>query len=339
MVLVIGQNSVWQKTYFLDHLVEGKVNRVKKVKGSAAGKGGNVSRVLRGEGIDCLLLAYAGGRDGQKFKEDIKGDSIPAEYVTIQGETRTCTTLISEDGEVTELVEPPPGVTKGEREKYLRLFMQFLGEASFLVISGTAISGELDECYRTYVEAAKKKGIPVLLDSYKKHGRLAMDASPDILKVNREEIEEITGMDFTGRTERERVYRKVMEDYHITWIIVTKGHEGAEGSNGKEIVSVTNPRVDLVNSIGSGDSVTAGIVSVLVKGDEGVDPFKGKHTGKDGRKMSDFQSPGLLEEALKCGVTLGTANCLSWKPGHIEEEHRESIMKQITVSISEMHSE
>ncbi len=331
MVLVIGQNSVWQKTYFLDNLALGKVNRVKRALGSAAGKGGNVSRVLKGEGIDCFLLAYAGGRDGEKFKGDIQGDDISAKYVSIGGETRTCTTLISDAGEITELIEPPPMVTNEEREEYLALFQQSLGDASFLVISGTAISGERDDCYRTYLKMAKAKGVPVLLDSYKKHGQEALSAGPDILKVNKEEIEEITGMKFTGEYERQQVYRKVMEDYGISWTIVTKGHKGAEGCDGEKIMTVTNPEVDLVNSIGSGVSVTAGIVSVLVRG--------GAVKKSSSLSFTNCLSSGLLKDALVYGVTLGTANCLSWKPGHIGAEYRENIMRQVRVTTRVMQNE
>ncbi len=311
MVLVVGQNSTWQRTYRMTELRRGTVNRVQDVLSSAAGKGANACRVLRFYGIEHELLAYAGGPTGNKFHAACVADGLLCRFTSIHNETRVCVTLIEPDRCITEIVEPAPPITPAERTAFRQTFHDSLARASLLAIQGTAMIGENDECFREFTQTAKSHGVPVMLDSYRTHGRLALQASPEILKINQDELGELTGLPVQTIGERKLAYQHIIDQYGVQWIVITRGPQGAEGCNGSMTVHACPAKIQPVNTIGSGDSVTAGIIATLVRA---------------AGRFSELHGDGhVFRSALAEGVVAGSANCLSLKPGHIDPEHMNTV--------------
>lgn len=316
MVLVIGQNSTWQNMYRFTTLRSGEVNRIVEVAASAAGKGANVVRALGLLGSPALLLAYAGGPNGRKFMDACARDGVAAEFTPTARETRVCTTLIESSGVITELVEPAPRIDAAERDAFHAAFDRRIDSARMLVIAGTAMDGESPDCYLRFVQEARRRGIPTLLDSYREHGKAALAAGPEILKVNAHELAEITGMPVATAGERGVACARIAAQFGVRWIIITRGAEGAESYDGRRSVVAATPAVKVVNTIGSGDSVTAGIVARLMRERSGA-PFP------DGADIAD---------ALRLGVAAGTANCMTWKPGAFERSDLDWVFDRVTLS-------
>jgi len=321
MVLIVGQNSVWQNTYNLSSLLPGTVNRMTAVFASAAGKGSNVARALGTLGRKSLLLAYVGGPNGVKFAGACEEDGIRSDFTHIQGETRICTTLIEETGRITEIVEPSPPITEQEREAYHESFRRHLGDATFLAVSGTAMIGENEDCYLEFVRLAHEHDVPVLLDSYRNHGRLALEASPEILKINAEELAELSGKDCSRVEGRKEAARSIMERHGVRWIIITRGKDGAEAYDSRRSIRASAPRIELKNAIGSGDSFTAGIIGAV------LDHLPPRSELSRRRPLrSDFPWRADLSEVLRLGTAMGTANCMNIKPGLILSEDLEKVL-------------
>ena len=94
MILVCGHNNAWQLTYRFDAVTRGAVNRVREVHRSAAGKGVNVARVLAALEVPATLLAYLGGPNGTRVRQELEREGIPAEVIDTAADTRTCVTLL-----------------------------------------------------------------------------------------------------------------------------------------------------------------------------------------------------------------------------------------------------
>jgi tagatose 6-phosphate kinase len=322
MVLIVGQNSVWQNTYKLPSLVEGSVNRIASVFASAAGKGSNVARALAFLRRDSLLLAYIGGPNGRKFRAACDADGIRSDFTEISRETRICTTLIEDSGRITEVVEPAPAVSPEEVRSFRSTFDRHISDASMLVISGTAMTGESDDCYLDFVRAAHNAGVAVVLDSYRDHGKRALEASPEVLKINSDEVAELSGTDCTTRGGRQSASELIMSRYGVRWIIITRGGAGAEAYDKATAFSGEAPEVVLKNAIGSGDSFTAGIVDTLLR----------EVRGAERTDRADFPWGADLATALKVGIAMGSANCMNIKPAHIEPEDFQSVSKRIGIT-------
>ncbi|UCF96760.1 MAG: hexose kinase [Spirochaetaceae bacterium] len=306
MILVVGHNPDWKKIYRISKMEVGRVNRLEASEFFPAGKGANTARVLMGLGEKVLLLSYFGGNNGHRFREAIRAEGIPHRYVRTSGETRTCLTILESGGLTTELIEPAAPLKPAEVQRFETLFRRSLSKAKLLVVAGTSLPGTPEDCYRGYIQKAKKRTIPTILDSYRAHGKLALDASPEVLKINLFELESLTGMSLANVERRKAAFRQVRDSYGLQWIVITRGAEGVEGFDGQRHFRALAPRIKVQNPIGSGDAVTAGIAHTLLRGES-------------------------LELALHRGAALGTANCLNLHPGRIEPSEYEDILSRIEI--------
>lgn len=322
MVLIVGQNSVWQNTYNLTLLTRGAVNRMTSVFASAAGKGSNVARALRFFGEESMLLAYVGGPNGNKFAAACEEDGIRCDFTAIERETRICTTLIEDSGVITEIVEPAPPISEPERRAFHESVARHIGESRLLVISGTAMTGETESCYLEFARDAHARGVPVVLDSYRDHGRRALEASPEVLKINADELSELSGRDCTTAAARRDAARSIRDRYSVRWVVITRGKEGAEAFDDQRSLEAIAPAVDLRNAIGSGDSFTAGVVAALLEG----------MPAEAGPPGGDFPWNANLERAIRLGTAMGTANCMNLKPGHILRSDYERVLGAVMVN-------
>ena len=271
----------------------GRVNRLEAAEFFPAGKGANTSRVLLALGDRVLLLSYFGGGNGERFREAIAAEGIPHRYVRTRGETRTCTTVLEAEERTTELIEPAASLEPAEAERFGKLFRRSLAQTRMLIIAGTSLPGSPEDCYLDYIEQAKKRGIPTILDSYRSHGRAALDGAPEVLKINLFELESLTGQSLAGGEKRKAALRRVRSACGLQWIIITRGADGVEGFDGRNYLHAVAPKIQVQNPIGSGDAVTAAIAHARL------------------REQS-------LEQALRLGTALGTANCLNLYPGRID---------------------
>jgi len=304
VILVVGPNPDWKKIYRISSMEVGGVNRLEAAEFFPAGKGANTARVLLGLGDAVLLLSYFGGSNGERFRRAIKAEGIPHRYVRTRGETRTCTTILEAKQLTTELIEPAAPLEPAEAERFDRLVARSLAKARLLIIAGTSLPGSPEDCYRSYVEKAKTRGIATILDSYRSHGRLALEAEPEVLKINLFELESLTGQSLAQAGKRKAALRRVRDTYGLQWIIITRGSQGVEGFDGRDFLHATAPRIQAQNPIGSGDAVTAGIAQALLRGHP-------------------------LEQALRLGTALGTANCLNLYPGRIEPSEYREILDRV----------
>jgi tagatose 6-phosphate kinase len=304
VILVVGHNPDWKKIYRISRMEVGRVNRLQAAEFFPAGKGANTARVLLGLGEKVLLLSYFGGGNGERFRKAIASEGMPHRYVRTRGETRTCTTILEAEGLTTELIEPAAPLEPAETERFERLFRRSITKARLLIIAGTSLPGSPEDCYRGYIEQAKKRRIPTILDSYRTHGRIALDARPEILKINLFELESLTGKTLADPGKRKSALREVRDAFSLHWIIITRGADGVEGFDGQSYLRAAAPQIQVQNPIGSGDAVTAGIAHTLLRGQS-------------------------LEQALRRGTALGTANCLNLYPGRIEPSACQEILDRV----------
>jgi len=304
VILVVGHNPDWKKIYRLSRMEVGRVNRLEAAEFFPAGKGANTARVLLGLGEKVLLISYFGSGNGERFRRAIAAEGIPHRYVQTRGETRTCTTILESRDLTTELIEPAATLEAAEVKRFEGLFRKSLAKARLLIIAGTSLPGSPENCYRGYIEQAKKRGVPAILDSYRTHGRIALDARPEVLKINLFELESLIGQTLADVKKRKAALRQVLEKYGLYWIIITRGAEGVEGFDGQSYLHAAAPKIEVQNPIGSGDAVTAGIAHTLLRGQS-------------------------LEQALRRGTALGTANCLNLYPGRIESPAYQDILDRI----------
>ena len=165
-------------------------------------------------------------------------------------------------------------VILGENPDPKDRFLSILPGCKALVISGTKAPGFSADIYPWMVKKAKENGLIAVIDVKKQELINCLEHHPDIIKPNLSEFVE-TFFDDVRITENEdseslkpRVMEKAKElyrDYGVKTIL-SRGRFDTWAFDGKEFITVPSINVPVVNTIGCGDSMTAGLVDALLDG-------------------------------------------------------------------------
>lgn len=306
-ILAVGLNPAWQRILEFEHVEAGEVNRARKRTECIGGKAANVLRALAcGNRKDTVLAQLAGGRTGQCCVDALDTEGIAHRTVRTQAETRTCTTVIEHavNHRTTELIDPSSPVQPRELHDLCRL----LETDSELQCRGTALCGTWPpgadaSAYIAAAAAARKRGF-VILDAWR-------DVEPvlrqgvDILKINDRELRNLTGCD-----NLRDAARACLDQYAPTCIAVTAGASTAYLFSPDSTYTYDIPPLDnLVNPIGAGDCVTAGMLAALV-------PAKPAAEGTPSAVNTTPLRPTLpdIAQAFRQGLAWGRASCTELIP-------------------------
>ena len=92
----------------------------------------------------------------------------------------------------------------------------------------------------------------------------------DILKINDEEIRIVAGMFGLGDDDT-AACRSLIASYGLKLVILTRGAEGSEVITADEVIPQSVGHVDVVDTVGAGDSFTAAFVVAYLRGDSLAD--------------------------------------------------------------------
>lgn len=293
MILTITLNPSVDINYKLEHFNLDNVNRVKSVGKTAGGKGLNVAHVLRQLGEKTAASGFLGGSLGGFIRKEINRKGIEDFFVEIEGDTRNCIAIIHE-GQQTEILESGPTINEKESMDFLNKYSKDIEQATYITISGSTPEGINDKYYSQLIEIAHKNQKPVLLDTKGSllKTTLLCNYKPFLIKPNQEELGDLVGK--TLGSEKEIVLALQEKDFQgVEWVVVTLGGNGAIVKHLEKLYRVRIPKVDVVNPVGSGDSVIAGFAAGLSRG-----------LGE--------------EELIKFGLTMGTLNAIEEETGSID---------------------
>src|SRR5262245_60417444 len=106
MILCVGTSPALQRVMVFHRLTLDAVNRAATTLDGAAGKSGNVAKVLHALGEQPLAVGLAGGDRGHILRASLKARGIAHEFIAVPARTRECVTVIDETANThTELVE------------------------------------------------------------------------------------------------------------------------------------------------------------------------------------------------------------------------------------------
>lgn len=302
-ILTVGLNPALQKTLRFSTIVTNTVNRTAFHHLDAAGKGINVSRVIRQMGKNAVHLTQLGGPMRPLFLSLCEQDSISVEWVESGSPIRLCYTLINDaDSGVTELVEESAPVAAGTEDWLLERFEELLPECKCLIVSGSKASGFSDGVIPYMARRAKESGLMVILDVRGKDLTGSLAFEPDIVKPNLYEfastftpdlLESIDRPD-DEETVKDRIRETALElcGTNHCRIVLTRGIRQIWAAETDNFFLVDFEPVKPLNTTGSGDAFTAGLACALC----------------DGASFS---------EAITCGTRCGALNAQHFRPGVI----------------------
>ena len=269
MILAAGLSPAWQQILVFDRFTRGEVNRAIETCACASGKVINVGIALASLGADSRTLSVLGGRAGAMIEEELATLGVRARWINDPATTRTCTTIIERSsGEITELVENAAMIEARSCEAFLSALRQAAQAAQWVILSGSLppIAGRPSprSLYREMLECLPSTA-RVILDARGPEMLECLSHHPFLVKPNREELALTVGRDLT---DRESLIAAMREINHrgAEWVLVTQGAREVWLSSPTELWCFTPPVIEVVNAIGCGDCLTAGLTASLAEG-------------------------------------------------------------------------
>lgn len=294
-ILCVGLTPALQRTLRFDGVQLGEVNRANSVTLSAAGKGVNVAQILKALGRTPLALGFLGGPTGQELASNLTGQDIKSDWVATTAPTRNCHTLIDKaTGQTTELVEEMACPSPAEWTELASRLSDLIPTASWIILSGKLPPGAAPDTYATILRIANEQGVKCLVDSQGGPLLETLAHQPFLVKMNAEELGMTLGQPAGSDAEIENLMQTIHQR-GATWVAVTRGAEAAYLFGDDGLHRFQPPHIDVVNPIGSGDAVAAGMVHALLEGKS-------------------------LAESTSTGLACGSAAAMEAVPGLVDPE-------------------
>jgi len=266
MIVTITLNPCVDRTIYIDHLRVGEIIRARSADTVAGGKGNNVARVLKALGLPVRPVMLAGGETGQLIDRLLRErDGLGAEVCLIRESSREVVTVLDEStGIQTAYVEPGPSMAPDEIAAFFHVVSPKLEGAQLVVLSGSVPCQAMNDAYARLITMARDAGTPVLLDTRGEALRLGLEARPNILNCNRAEAEQLLRRDLPDAAAAGQAARELQER-GLDLATVTLGLEGFVTCSEAGCWQVTPPEVEVVNPVGAGDALVAGLAAGLVR--------------------------------------------------------------------------
>jgi 6-phosphofructokinase 2 len=305
-ILTITLNPAVDKSCNVENIKPEKKLRCSAPQYEPGGGGVNVSRGLARLNIPSTAFFTSGGRTGERLEQLLLNEKVAVLPFKTAAETRE--NFIVTDTASNEQYRfgmPGEDITPEEGKAILKQVTSCTPFPQIVVISGSMPPG-LDAHYlRNLVKEMKAKGAKVIADTSGKALTEIMEEGVYMLKPNLGELSRLSGKGSLDNESADEAAKLLIEEGKAEIIVVSMGPQGAYLVTAAETVYVPAPSVKKLTTVGAGDSMVAGMVSILAKG-------------------------GSNTDVVRMGVACGTAATMNPGTGLFKPEDAERLYKWLS---------
>jgi len=307
MITTVTLNVSIDKAYKIKGCVEsGKVIRVLECNNTAGGKGLNVSRVASLCGEEVLATGFVGGHCGALAEELLEKDNIKNKFTHVKSETRSCINILDENNVSTEFLEKGDSISDEEINAFLDDFDKIIEYSNVITISGSAPKGVPTNIYTTLINMIKAKNKKVILDASGDLLKEGIKALPTMIKPNSEEMENLLNVSINNEEEVIKNAIKLHES-GIELVVVSLGSDGALLVCKEGVYHGKPPKIEVVNTVGCGDSMVAAFAVAMERGYSNID-------------------------SLKYAISISAANAMTFSTGSFNSEDVDNIFENTQIN-------
>jgi 1-phosphofructokinase len=285
------------------------------------GKGINVSVVLGLLGLDSVAVAPLGGPSGEEFSGLAGKDLVRAavgeqgshsglgkallERVSVAAPTRTNTVITSRrDGRHFKVNQQGRPLTSVEFGRAVRQVRSLVRPGDWLVLAGSLPPGAPAATYADLIREFHARGCFVALDADGEAFRVGVQAGPDVVKPNRQELERFAGKPLRSRAAVLSVAQEILR-FGTRLCLVSDGARPAWLVTPDQVWKGIPPRAE-GSPTGAGDATLAGFLAGLM-GSGDLVPRKPHAAAVHRTRSTSSTSPSATPErafrlALACGA-------------------------------------
>lgn len=238
----------------------GLTNRSSSENYFIGGKGINVSIVLKELGIESTSLGFVAGFTGREIINGLAAKDIKSDFVVLPEGFSRINVKLKNLGTETEINAVGPDIPKACLEELL-LKINRLKAGDILILAGSIPGSLPDTVYEDILDMLKEKKVLTVVDA---SGQLLMKVlkyHPFLIKPNLQELEEIFKVKIESK-EAATLYAEKLQESGARNVIVSLGEDGAVLlSEEGRVYSCEAPKGEVINTVGSGDSMVAGFLA------------------------------------------------------------------------------
>ncbi|ACR69760.1 1-phosphofructokinase [Edwardsiella piscicida] len=262
-VATITLNPAYDLVGYCAEIERGEVNRVQTAGLHAAGKGINVAKVLKDLGIDVTVGGFLGKDNQDGFQQLFSELGIANRFQVVPGRTRINVKLTEKDGAVTDFNFSGFDVSKSDWDRFVNDSLSWLGQFDMVCVSGSLPAGVAADDFTDWMRRLRSQCPCIIFDSSREALVAGLKAAPWLVKPNRRELEIWAGRalptleDVVGAAH-------ALRDQGIAHVVISLGAEGALWVNASGAWLAKPPEVDVISTVGAGDSMVGGLIYGLM---------------------------------------------------------------------------
>jgi tagatose 6-phosphate kinase len=235
-------------------------------RGQGGARGGEIENCkLKNDGVVARTLALVGGHSGEAIRREFAELGVSSRWIISQTPTRVCTTILDrESGQTTELVENAGAISPHELDAFREAYFEEAARADVVVLTGSLPAGVPTTFYRDLIQKTPGR---VVLDTQGEPLLGALECRPFVVKPNREELRRTLGRWLEDEGDLYAAMGGLCQR-GASWVVVSQGSQPVLAVSEDEVSAFGTFPVEVVNPIGSGDCLAAGIAVALARGDD-----------------------------------------------------------------------
>jgi 1-phosphofructokinase family hexose kinase len=302
-ILTLTLNPAFDIHCGVEKFLPERENYMRSYRRHIGGKGVNISRALHENGVKSTAFVVLGRQNCDDFTKELRLCGIYYLPIFVDGRIRENITIHPANAPETRISFEGCHVSLECAEKIFDLILANCDEDTIFTFNGRMPAGLSVAEVIPLIEKVKASGARVVIDS----GTFTMEdfaaVKPWFIKPNQEEISRCVGREINTPEEALAAAREIRAR-GIENVMVSLGGEGAVLSSGEGDFAVAVPKIDVISTIGAGDSSVAGFCAAYAEG------------------------KGMLE-CLINAVSYGTAACLTAGTNPPKREDVEAIRTKI----------
>lgn len=252
----------------VERMIPDEKLRAESVRREPGGGGINVARAISNLGGDAVAIYTRGGSAGGALS-DLLGGHIPTVAVDIDGDTRENVSVTETSTEQQfRLVMPGPQMSQKGWDACLAAIDDLGPRPDWLVASGSLAPGLPETAYAELAGWCRERDLPLVLDTSGRALQEACKVGVHLIKPNLGELVSLVGRDLQTDEEIRAAVDDLIERGAAQAVVVSLGAGGAyvAGSD-LDGHDVRSPTVPIRSKVGAGDSMVAGLVLALSRGE------------------------------------------------------------------------
>jgi len=266
-IITLTMNPAIDKSSSVDHVVAERKLYCTPPLFEPGGGGINVSRAIKKLAGESLAIFPSGGPSGATLQLLLNQEAIAHHPVSIKEWSRENLIVLEQStGVQYRFGMPGPELRDEEWQRCLEEIFSASPGPDYVVASGSLPPGVPQDFYARVARLGKEHGARVVIDTSGEPLRLALREGVYLIKPNIREFRDLVGSGSEEEANIRAMAKKVVMDGMCEVITISLGAAGVLMVSEAGIERLQPPTVPIISKVGAGDSMVAGIVLSLSRG-------------------------------------------------------------------------